>query len=133
MSLREARVDVLVSLLTPEEVRELDLGEEAEYCSHQGIIFIALPIQDRSTPSFAESTFNFLGQLNKYLSEGKHVALHCRQGLGRAALVAASLLVLRGYSPDQAFHLLSKVRGYSVPETEEQKAWVMGFFQRHNH
>ncbi len=131
-SLREAGVDVLVSLLTPEEVSELDLDEEAEYCSHQGIIFVALPIQDRDVPPFSDGTFNFLGQLNKHLSEGKHIALHCRQGIGRAALVAASLLVLQGYSPDQAFHFLSKARGYSVPETEEQKEWVVGFFQRHN-
>lgn len=131
-SLRNAGVDILVSLLTNEEVRELDLGEEAEYCSHQGIIFFSLPIQDRSIPSFSDGTFNFLEQLNKRLSEGKHVALHCRQGLGRAALVAASLLVLRGYSPDRAFDLLSKARGYPVPETEEQKAWVVAFSQRHN-
>ena len=132
-SLREAGVDVLVSLLTPEEVGELDLGEEAEYCSHQGIVFIALPIQDRSVPPFSESTFNFLEQLSKHLSEGKHVALHCRQGLGRAALMAASLMILSGYSPEQAFDFLSKARGYSVPETEEQRTWVVAFFQRHNH
>ncbi|HLZ63997.1 MAG TPA: dual specificity protein phosphatase family protein [Ktedonosporobacter sp.] len=129
-SLREAGVDVLVSLLTPEEVWELDLSEEAQYCSHQGIIFVALPIQDRSVLPFSDDTFKFLEQLNQYLFEGKHVALHCRQGLGRAALVAASLLVQRGYSPDQAFDLLSKARGYPVPETEEQKAWVVAFFQR---
>ena len=132
-SLRESGVDVLVSLLTPEEVRELDIGEEAEYCGHQGIVFSSLPIQDRGIPPFSDSTFNFLEQLNKHLSEGKHVALHCRQGIGRAALVAASLLILTGYAPDQAFHLLSKARGYPVPETEEQKAWVIAFFQRQNH
>ena len=132
-SLREAGVDVLVSLLTPEEVRELDLGEEAEYCSREGIIFFTLPIQDRGVPPFSERTFNFLEQLSKHLSEGKHVTLHCRQGLGRAALIAASLLVLAGHSPDQAFDLLSKARGYAVPETEEQRAWVVAFFESHNH
>ena len=132
-SLREASVDVLVSLLTPEEVRELDLGEEAECCSHQEIIYLAFPIRDRSVPPFSASTFTFLEQLNTYLSEGKHVAVHCRQGLGRATLIAASLMVLAGHSPDQAFNLLSKARGYPVPETEEQRAWVVAFFQRHQH
>ena len=132
-SLSEAGVDVLVSLLTPEEVWELDLGKEAEYCSDQKILFYSLPIQDRSIPPFSASTIKFSEQLNKHLSEGKHVALHCRQGLGRAALMAASLLVLTGYSPDQAFDLLSKARGYPVPETEEQKAWVIAFFRHLNH
>ncbi|HEU0003780.1 MAG TPA: hypothetical protein VFQ36_22930 [Ktedonobacteraceae bacterium] len=130
-ALREAGVDVLVSLLTPEEVMELDLGEEAECCSRQEIIFFAFPIQDRSIPPFSTSTFTLLEQLSIHLSEGKHVALHCRQGLGRAVLMAASLMVLAGYSPDQAFNLLSNVRGYPVPETEEQRAWVVAFFQQH--
>lgn len=130
-SLREAGVDVLVSLLTPEEVRELELGEEAMYCSHQGIIFSSLPIQDRSIPPFSDGTFKFIKQLNKHLSEGKRIALHCRQGIGRSALIAASLMVLTGYSPGQAFDLLSKARGYSVPETEEQRAWVVAFSQNH--
>ena len=132
-SLREAGVDILVSLLTSEEVGELDLGEEAEYCALQEIIFFTMPIRDRGVPPFSDSTFNFLEQLSKHLLEGKHVALHCRQGLGRAALMAASLLVLAGHSPDQAFKLLSQVRGYDVPETEEQKAWVVAFSQHHNH
>lgn len=132
-SLREVGVDVLVSLLIPEEVMELDLEEEAECCSSQGITFLAFPIRDRNVPPFSDNTFNFLEQLNNHLSEGKHLALHCRQGLGRAALMAASLMVLNGYSPEQAFNLLSKARGYPVPETEEQKAWVVAFFQHHNH
>ena len=132
-ALREAGVDVLVSFLTPEEVAELDLTEEAECCSRQEIIYLAFPVQDRSVPPFSASTFTFIDQLSIYLSEGKHVTLHCRQGLGRAALMAASLLVLNGFSPDQAFDLLSKARGCPVPETEEQRTWVVAFSQRHNH
>jgi hypothetical protein len=41
--------------------------------------------------------------------------------------MAASVLVLAGFSSDQAFELLSSVRGYPVPETEEQRAWVVAF------
>lgn len=131
-SLREAEVDVLVSLLAPEEIRELALDKEAEYCNLQGIIFYSLPIQDRSIAPFSDGTFKFIKQLNRHLSEGKHIALHCRQGIGRSALIAASLLVLTGHSPNQAFDLLSRARGYRVPETEEQRAWVVAFSQNHN-
>jgi len=126
-AIRSADVDVLVSLLTPDEVMELDLREEAECCRRQDVIYLSFPILDRSTPPFSESTFTFLEQLHKQVSAGKHVALHCRQGLGRAALMAASVLVLTGFSTDQAFELLSSVRGYLVPETEEQHAWVVAF------
>jgi protein-tyrosine phosphatase len=131
-ALREAGVDVLVSLLTPTEVSEFDLSEEATFCHDQGITYLSFPILDRSIPPFSAGTFAVLEQLNASLSKGKHVALHCRQGLGRAALMAASLLVLNGFSPDEAFDRLSKARGYAVPETEEQRAWVVAFFQHHH-
>jgi protein-tyrosine phosphatase len=128
-ALREAGVSVLISLLTPDEVIDLDLIEEAECCSRQEVTYLSFPIPDRSIPPFAESTFIFLKQIQRQVSAGKHVVLHCRQGLGRAALIAASVLVLIGFSPDQALERLSSVRGYSVPETEEQRAWVVAFSQ----
>jgi membrane associated rhomboid family serine protease len=108
-------------------VSEFDLAEEAAFCRDQGITYLSFPIPDRSIPPFSASTFAFLERVNVHLSAGKHVALHCRQGLGRAVLMAASLLVLTGFSPDQAFDRLSKARGYPVPETEEQRAWVVAF------
>jgi len=126
-AIRSADVDVLVSLLTPDEVMELELREEAECCRHQEVIYLSFPIPDRRTPLFSERTFTFLEQLHRQVIAGKHVVLHCRQGLGRAALMAASVLVLSGFSPDQAFERLSSVRGYPVPETEEQRAWVVAF------
>ena len=126
-ALREAGVAVLVSLLTPDEVMELDLREEAECCGRQEVIYLSFPIPDRKSPPFSESTFTFLEQLQRQVSAGKHVALHCRQGLGRAALMAASVLVLTGFSPEQALERLSSVRGYLVPETQEQRAWVAAF------
>ncbi len=128
-ALRASGVDILVSLLTFEEVRELDLAEEATCCHRQGITYLSLAITDRSVPPFSEPTFLFLKQLKASLSEGKHLTFHCRHGLGRAALMAASVLVLTGLAPEQAFDLLSRARGYAVPETEEQRAWVVAFSQ----
>ena len=131
-ALREAGVDVLVSLLTSTEVNELDLSEEAMYCQGQGITYRSFPIFDRDIPPFSAETFIVLEQLHASLSEGKHVAFHCRQGLGRAALMAASLLILNGFSPEEAFDRLSKARGYAVPETEEQRAWVVALSQHYH-
>jgi protein-tyrosine phosphatase len=126
-ALRPADVDILVSLLTPDEIMELDLREEAAYCRGQEVTYLSFPIPDRGTPPFSERTFTFLEQLHRQVGAGKHIAVHCRQGLGRAALIAASVLVLAGFSPDEAFERLSFVRGCPVPETEEQRAWVMAF------
>ncbi len=122
--LRTEGVDVLVSLLTSGEVTELDLTQEAEICQSQGMLYLSYPINDHSIPAFSTEIFALLEQLKTHLAAGKHIAAHCRIGLGRSALIAASVLVLSGLSPESACERLSCARGYTVPETEEQQAWV---------
>ena len=43
-------VDVVVSLLEPDEAAELGLQREAALCTAQGMRFLALPIPDRGVP-----------------------------------------------------------------------------------
>ncbi|MGH2507175.1 MAG: tyrosine protein phosphatase [Ktedonobacteraceae bacterium] len=124
-------VEILVSLLTPDEIAESDLTKEAEICQQQGIIYLSYPLRDLSTPLFSAKTFALLNQLKTSLVEGKHVAAHCYMGLGRSALIAASVLVLSGFSPKHACAQLSCVRGYTVPEMEAQRAWVEELPQRY--
>ena len=45
-------------------------------------------------------------------------------GIGRSALVAASLLRLRGVSSEDAWRQVAEARGAQVPDTHEQRAWV---------
>jgi protein-tyrosine phosphatase len=58
------------------------------------------------------------------LQRGKSVLVHCRQGIGRSGLVAASLLVLDGEEPRAAIESVSKARGVRVPETADQEQWI---------
>ena len=124
---RESGVDTVVSLLTPDEVNDLGLDAEATRCEDNGVGFVSFPIADRSVPKSREDTEKLLRSLEKTPAAGKTVAIHCRQGLGRSALIAASLLVLGGCDPELAFERLSEVRGCSVPETIEQRKWVEQF------
>lgn len=124
-------VDVLVSLLMPEEIAELNLQKEAEICQSQGMVYLAYPIPDHHVPPFSADTFALLEELKTYLAQGKHIAVHCRMGLGRSALIAASVLVLSDFTPERACKLLSAARGYDVPETEEQRAWVRTLLQHY--
>ena len=48
-------------------------------------------------------------------------------GIGRSALVAACLLKSQGIGVDEAFAMISRARGFSVPDTEEQREWVKGW------
>ena len=124
---RESGVNTVASLLTPDEVEVLALGEEAKLCEKEGIAFISFPIPDRAVPGSRQKALDFLRQMEAGLAQGRNVAIHCRQGVGRSALVAAGLLVLGGAEPEQAFERLSKLRNCPVPETAEQRKWVEQF------
>lgn len=126
-TLRSAGVEVLVCLLTDEEVEELGLEGEQARSEANGIDYIAFPIPDREVPEPGPATEQFINQLAGILKSGKYVAIHCRMGIGRSALVAACALVVLGESVDAAFEEIFEARGWPVPDTEEQRAWVEQF------
>ncbi len=123
-SWQEAGLDVIASLLTAEEVGALELQEEEARSREQGLEFYAFPIADRGVPESRAEMAKLVGVLEHALESGRNVALHCRQGIGRSALVAASLLVAAGEEPDDAFRAIETTRGVPVPETRAQRQWV---------
>ena|SRR5437879_1301071 len=124
---RSAGIDVIVSTLTSAEIAELDLAQEAALCKANGIEYLALPIPDRGVPWSVRVTADVLSQLEGKLAEGKSVAIHCRQGIGRSALLAACLLILAGAEVEAALRRVGAARGCLVPETAEQREWVAKF------
>jgi protein-tyrosine phosphatase len=124
---RDAGIDVVVSLLERDEVADLDLAKEEELSRANRIEFLSLPIVDRGVPDSREAVSELLTELAADLRAGKSVAVHCRQGIGRAALIAVSLLIRLGVDPTTAIELVSIARGHSVPETAEQRQWIAEF------
>jgi protein-tyrosine phosphatase len=122
--------EVIVSLLTDDERVDLNLEDEAKFCKIHGLQYLAFPIVDRSVPPSQKATLNFLKKLDQALAEGKNVLIHCRQGIGRSALMAICLLVLAGEEPEAAIQRVSTARGVSAPETPEQKKWVIEFGEK---
>src|SRR5437879_3765405 len=112
-SWRRAGVDVDVSLLTREEQTEFSLGDEEKLCRPNGIEFVSFPIVDRSIPSSLAAFSDQMAKLADQLAHGKNIAVHCRQGVGRAALVAICLLVLSGVEPAAAIDRVGAARGCS--------------------
>ena len=121
---KRAGIDAVLSLLTPEEERDMELRDEAGEAQTQGMEFASFPIPDRQIPRSEAKWVELLEKLTRTLSEGKNVVVHCRQGIGRSGLVAACLLVRRGISPGAAVEMVSGARGVSVPETPEQRDWI---------
>jgi protein-tyrosine phosphatase len=123
-SWHEAGLDTIVSLLTPDEIEEFDLGTEERLSKAQGIEFISFPILDREVPASREATIALAHKLEAALTSGKGVGLHCRQGIGRSSLIAASVLIASGENSTEAFERITTARGRPVPDTIEQKQWV---------
>jgi protein-tyrosine phosphatase len=126
-SWRRSGVDVILSLLTSDEIAELGLADEAELCRANDIQFVSFPIMDRGIPSAVGAFAALVAKLAEQLAEGKNITIHCRQGIGRAALVAICMLVLSGVDPAAAVQRVGLARGCSVPETPDQRRWIANF------
>jgi protein tyrosine/serine phosphatase len=120
-------IDTVVSLLTSDEEQDLGLEDEKRLSKLNGIEFIPFPVADRSVPPDFGKAVQLIRVIERDLTAGRIVALHCRQGIGRSALVAASVLVAAGVEPGTAFAGVGGARGCNVPETAEQRDWVIQF------
>ena len=126
-SLVGQNVTMVVSCLTPAEEQELELEAEHKLATRHGLGFVRAPMPDRGTPPSRSQLEAVIAQIASRRSAGERVVIHCRQGLGRAPLVAAASLVRSGKTPDEAWDLISERRGRPVPDTDVQRAWLESF------
>lgn len=123
------KLNILVSLLTREESFDLGLQNEKSICEKYTIDFISFPIIDRSVPT--EKQTIQIKELAKNLEEKIHqnekIIIHCRGGIGRAGMLCSAILIEQGYDTREAIEKISKARGLNLPDTEEQKNWIMKY------
>jgi protein-tyrosine phosphatase len=126
-SWRSSGLNVIVSLLQPGEVAELELEQEEALCQQAGLSFIRFPLADRGVPESRVEVTNLIGSLVEHLRQGRGVGIHCRIGVGRSALIAACVLVALGRSLESAWSAIENARRLSVPDTPQQRAWVIAW------
>ncbi|MDZ5649400.1 protein-tyrosine phosphatase family protein [Nitrospirillum sp. BR 11828] len=124
---RAEGVDEVISLLELAEVQELALMAEERLCQAQGIAFTTFPMPDRGVPDSRRRVAMLARRLSQDLASGRSVAVHCRAGIGRSSLLAASVLACAGLDVTAAFARIALARGVPVPDTDEQHAWVRSF------
>ncbi len=117
-------IRTVLSLLTPDEQKELNLEEERREAQKAGLRFVALPIPDLQVPSSPSEVAPVLDEIDSSLASGHSAVIHCRQGVGRSGMIAASYLVLKGEDPASAVRIVEKARGVAIPETPEQRRWI---------
>jgi protein-tyrosine phosphatase len=120
----------VLSVLTTDEERDLDLENEATVARNRGIEFVSLPVADRGIPTSESEFAHAIEWLDSALAAGRTVAVHCRQGIGRSGMAAACVLVLNGVEPAAAIARVSSARRLPVPETGLQREWIEDSFHR---
>src|ERR1035437_4411930 len=71
---RSAGIDSVVSLLTPQENQELQLGAESNLTQARGLLFISLPTEDRGVPPSWDDASLAVAKIEEMLRQGRNVA-----------------------------------------------------------
>jgi protein-tyrosine phosphatase len=125
--IRMAGIQTIVSTVEHWEARALGLAEEQDLAERQGMNFISYPLEDRWIPPDREDFNEFVSMLAKRLQDGERIGVHCRGCIGRSTVVAASTLIKLGWPAEKALDEIERARGCSVPDTEEQRDWIIEF------
>lgn len=115
----------IVSLLELQEMYEVGLNKEKEITEKHNMLFTSYPIKDRGLPDSIQYFREITKSIYHQVSGGMNTVIHCRAGIGRTGLVAAGVLLHCGFDPNEAFDHISKRRGVEVPDTNEQKNWLI--------
>lgn len=125
-----AGIQTIVSTVETWEARVLGLSEEGEIAERLGMHFISYPLEDRWIPSDREDFTHFVSMLARRLQNGEKIGVHCRGCIGRSTVVTASTLIKLGWPAETALDAIEKARGCSVPDTEEQRDWIIEFGEK---
>jgi protein-tyrosine phosphatase len=126
VALRDANLDILVSALVPEEIAKLGIEGVPDLCRVHGIEFVHFPVGNLQVPVHGTARAA-LERWHEALSVGRGLAVHCFASVGRSPTLAAALLVMAGVDPGEAWRRIEAVRGRQVPDTNEQRDWVLQF------
>jgi protein-tyrosine phosphatase len=124
---QKAGINTVVSVLTTSEIYELELTQESSTCQQYDLNYLSFPIPDRGCPTLDNTTIQMIHLLQNTIKKGSNLGIHCRAGIGRSALMIAAILSLFSKETEYIWQCISKARGCRVPDTEEQKEWLIQF------
>lgn len=115
----------VVTLIEDYDLDVLSVSELPLKVQAMGLEWHHLPIMNRDAPSPTfEAKWAVSGQrLRERLRNGERIVLHCKNGLGRAGMIAARLLVELGESPDTAICRVRAARPGAI-ETSLQEQHI---------
>ena len=94
--------------------------------SSQGLSYSGMPIIDMAIPENVHDSFKLVDQMACDMAAGKGVLVHCRQGVGRAGMIAACVLLRLGCAACPA-HAIEHIRAHRhklAVQTARQEQFV---------
>jgi len=83
-------------------------------------IYVWIPVVDRMAPTQDQLSFG-AESIQKLVSQGRKVYVHCRNGHGRAPTFVSAYLIQKGYKPKEAINLnISKRSSVHLSKTQEE-------------
>ncbi len=115
---------VLVTLLERgqylrDEFSELGIADLLVRAQRAGLETEWSALPDGSVPVSLEQLHQIVERVLILVRAGRNVVIHCRDGLGRSALVASCCLTALGASVDEALGIIRKVRPGSMALTSQ--------------
>jgi protein-tyrosine phosphatase len=114
---------VVITLMDENELQRLGVRDLGKTIVNLNMIWLHLPLHNLGLP---DERFNEKWQMVKpclcnLLREGQRVLIHCREGIGRAALTAARLLLDLGFSPEESISMVRRARPGSLLLHSQEK------------
>lgn len=115
-SIRAWGASVVVTLLEELELNALGVKELGKQVVALNMIWMHLPIRNMGVPDEAASDKwrRVIYCLCDLLRKGQRVVIHCKEGIGRAGIVAARLMIELGMHPADAISTVQKARPGSL-------------------
>jgi protein-tyrosine phosphatase len=121
---KQQGANIVVSLLSDEEMELDGLTAEPQVCEDLGLEFRRFPIADHGLPHSGSAFVELIEALHAEAQRDRAIVVHCFAGIGRSTLVAASLLMRAGLTLEKALEHISEARGTEVPDTPAQALWL---------
>jgi ADP-ribosyl-[dinitrogen reductase] hydrolase len=135
LTIRNWGAIALVTLLDGSELNTLGVKELSNKAVSHNLAWIHLPIRNLSIPDekFDEQWASAGPRLNQWLREGHRIVIHCKEGVGRAGIVAVRLMIELGMLPGQAIKAVQMARPGSLQlYSHEKYCYSLAFDQQAN-